>query len=52
MTSEIEDSDDGSFKIIDNRKLKRILGYEFRHPDSMAIRFEENSTKGDGGIKK
>ena len=45
MTSEIEDSDDGSFKIIDNRKLKRVLGYEFQPPDLMAIRFDENSTK-------
>ena len=49
---EFEDSDDGSFKIIDNRKLKRVLGYEFLHPDLMAIRFDQNGTKGDGGIKK
>jgi nucleoside-diphosphate-sugar epimerase len=39
---EFEDSDDRSFKIIDNRKLKRVLGYEFLYPDLMAIRFEEN----------
>ena len=39
---EFEDSDDGSFKIIDNRKLKRVLDYEFLHPDLMAIRFDEN----------
>jgi nucleoside-diphosphate-sugar epimerase len=36
------DSDDTSFKIVDNRKLKRVLDYEFRHPDLMAIRFEED----------
>jgi len=39
---EFEDNDDRSFKIIDNRKLKQALGYEFLHPDLMAIRFEEN----------
>ena len=49
---DFEDSDDGSFKIIDNSKLKRVLGYEFLHPDLMAIRFDENSIKGHGGIKK
>jgi nucleoside-diphosphate-sugar epimerase len=38
---EFEDSADRSFKIIDNSKLKRVLGYEFLHPDLMAIRFEE-----------
>jgi nucleoside-diphosphate-sugar epimerase len=37
-----EDSNDRSFKIIDNRKLKRALGYEFLHPDLMAIQFDEN----------
>ena len=39
---EFEDNDDRSFKIIDNRKLKQALGYEFLHPDLMAIRFEED----------
>ena len=34
---DFEGSDDHSFKIIDNRKLKRVLGYEFLHPDLMAI---------------
>ena len=38
---EFEDSAAGSFKIIDNRKLKQVLGYEFLHPDLMAIRFEQ-----------
>jgi len=37
---DFEDSDGRSFKIIDNRKLKRVLGYEFLHPDLMAIRFD------------
>jgi nucleoside-diphosphate-sugar epimerase len=34
---DFEDSDDHSFKIIDNRKLKRVLGYEFLHADLMAV---------------
>ena len=37
---DFEDSDDRSFKIIDNRKLKRVLGYEFLHPDLMTFRFD------------
>ncbi|MCG6888966.1 MAG: hypothetical protein LJE92_05215 [Gammaproteobacteria bacterium] len=37
-----EDSADRTFKIIDNRKLKLVLGYEFLHSDLMAIRFDEN----------
>jgi nucleoside-diphosphate-sugar epimerase len=37
---DFEDSAVGSFKIIDNRKLKRVLGYEFLHPDLMAIQFD------------
>jgi len=37
---DFEDSADRSFKIIDNRKLKQVLGYEFLHPDLMAIRFD------------
>lgn len=37
---EFEDNDDRSFKIIDNRKLKQALGYEFLHPELMAIRFD------------
>jgi len=32
----------GSFKLIDNSKLKQVLGYSFRNPDLMAIRFEES----------
>jgi len=40
---DFEDSDDRCFKIVDNSKLKRVLGYEFLHPDLMAIRFDENS---------
>jgi nucleoside-diphosphate-sugar epimerase len=38
---QFEDGGDQPFKIIDNRKLKRVLGYEFLHPDLMAIRFDE-----------
>jgi len=49
---EFEDSDDRSFKIIDNRKLKRGLGYEFLHPDLMAIRFDDNRLKEGGEIKE
>jgi nucleoside-diphosphate-sugar epimerase len=37
---DFEDSAVRSFKIIDNRKLKRVLGYEFLHPDLMAIQFD------------
>jgi nucleoside-diphosphate-sugar epimerase len=37
-----EDSDDSCFKIVDNRRLKRVLGYEFLHPDLMAIRFDQD----------
>ena len=37
---EFEDSGERSYKIVDNRKLKRVLGYAFRHPDLMAIRFD------------
>ncbi len=48
---DFEDSDGRCFKIIDNRKLKRVLGYEFLHPDLMAIRFDENNINGGGGIK-
>lgn len=33
-------SDDRALKIVDNRKLKRMLGYEFIHPDLMAIRYD------------
>ena len=29
-----------SFKLIDNRKLKQVLGYEFIHPDLMALEFD------------
>ncbi|MBC8209752.1 MAG: SDR family NAD(P)-dependent oxidoreductase [Gammaproteobacteria bacterium] len=32
-----------SFKIISNHKLKKILHYEFTHPDLMNIRFIENT---------
>jgi len=49
---DFEHSDDRAFKIIDNRKLKRVLGYELLHPDLMAIRFDENSIEKDGGTKK
>ena len=34
-------SDSQPGKIIDNRKLKRVLDYQFQHPDLMAIRFDE-----------
>jgi len=39
---EFEDGGDASFKSIDNGKLKRMLGYRFRHPDLMAIRFDDS----------
>lgn len=35
-----QESDDLIFKIISNQKVKRILDYEFVHPDLMAIRFD------------
>ncbi len=38
---DFENAEASSFKIIDNRKLKRVLGYEFKHPDLMAIRFDQ-----------
>jgi nucleoside-diphosphate-sugar epimerase len=44
---DFEDSDDPGFKIVDNRKLKRVLGYEFLHPDLMAIRFDEDRQASD-----
>ena len=31
------------YKIVDNSKLKRVLGYRFRHPDLMAVTFDESS---------
>lgn len=34
-----EDDGKRSFKLVDNSKLKRVLGYRFRHPDLMAVRF-------------
>jgi nucleoside-diphosphate-sugar epimerase len=34
---------DGSFKLIDNGKLKKVLGYRFHHPDLMTIRFDESA---------
>jgi len=40
-TPEFAESDDKSFKLIDNVKIKRALGYQFRYPDLMAIRFDE-----------
>ena len=35
-----QDSDDPTFKIISNQKVKGMLNYEFTHPDLMAIRFD------------
>jgi nucleoside-diphosphate-sugar epimerase len=32
-----------SFKIISSQKVKRILNYEFSHPDLMRIKFEKNT---------
>jgi nucleoside-diphosphate-sugar epimerase len=32
-----------SFKIISNQKVKRILNYEFLHPDLMKIKFEKST---------
>ncbi len=40
---EFEDSETKSFKIISNQKVKRILNYEFIHPDLMKIKFEQSS---------
>ena len=37
-----EDSDETSFKVVDNRKLKRVLDYELHHPDLMALRFDKS----------
>ena len=31
----------GVGKLISNEKLKRVLNYEFKHPDLMTIEFEE-----------
>jgi hypothetical protein len=42
LLPQFDDGGDHAFKIIDNRKLKRVLGYEFLHPDLMAIRFDDN----------
>ncbi|MGD8419492.1 MAG: SDR family NAD(P)-dependent oxidoreductase, partial [Gammaproteobacteria bacterium] len=39
------DKGERSFKLVDNGKLKRVLGYRFRHPDLMAIRFDDSSQK-------
>ena len=36
-----EDDGERSFKRVDNSKLKQVLGYRFRHPDLMAVRFDE-----------
>jgi nucleoside-diphosphate-sugar epimerase len=38
-----EDNGRSPGKTINNHKLKRVLGYEFKHPDLMKITFEENS---------
>jgi len=35
-------SDDRCLKLIDNRKVKRVLNYQLIHPDLMAIRFDES----------
>jgi nucleoside-diphosphate-sugar epimerase len=40
---EFVDSDDTSFKIISNQKVKQILNYEFLHPDLMKINFEQST---------
>ena len=34
---------DSSFKIISNQKIKRMLNYEFLHPDLMEIKFEAST---------
>ncbi len=36
---EFVNSDDKSFKIISNQKVKQVLNYEFLHPDLMKIKF-------------
>jgi nucleoside-diphosphate-sugar epimerase len=37
-----DDAGDGPGKLVDSGKLQRVLGYRFRHPDLMAIRFDES----------
>ena len=36
------ESDPESGKLIDNQKVKRLLNYEFKHPDLMKIEFDQN----------
>lgn len=38
---EFVDSATQSFKIISNKKVKRVLSYQFLHPDLMQIKFEK-----------
>lgn len=40
---EFIDSAEQSFKIVSNEKVKRVLNYEFLHPDLLKVRFEENN---------
>jgi nucleoside-diphosphate-sugar epimerase len=40
---EFVNSDDKSFKIISNQKVKQILNYEFLHPDLMKIKFMKST---------
>jgi nucleoside-diphosphate-sugar epimerase len=42
---EFEESYERPFKIIDNRKVKQKLAYEFLHPDLMDIQFEQQTLK-------
>jgi nucleoside-diphosphate-sugar epimerase len=37
------ESDSESGKLISNQKVKRLLNYEFKHPDLMKIEFEEST---------
>ena len=36
-----DDSGEQPYKLIRNDRVKQILGYRFRHPDLMALRFDE-----------
>ncbi len=43
IAPEFVNSGTESFKIINNQKVKHLLGYEFIHPNLMKINFEKNS---------
>ena len=47
-----EETENAAFKIVDNRKLKRVLGHELRHPDLMALRFDDADTPAQPGLAR